>query len=116
MLFISTTSTWWSTCAIAWWCLHGGGADVRRFRMPLHRHQPQRCWRPRRSLDPQIPLVHAPLAGDIPSPMDPPSLCVRHRCVHAIDACAHTWPEPREWATDASRPCLRDDIAGLTNP
>ena len=67
--------------------------------------------------DPQIPLVHVPLAGDIPSPVDPPSGCVfRTRCVHAIDACAHTRPEPRELGHGRLKACLRDDIAGLTNP
>jgi peptide/nickel transport system ATP-binding protein len=67
--------------------------------------------------DPQIPLVHVPLAGDIPSPLDPPSGCVfRTRCAHAIDACARIRPEPRDLGGGRLKACIRDDIAGLTTP
>jgi len=64
--------------------------------------------------DPTVPLVHVPLQGDIPSPVDPPSGCVfRTRCPHAIEACARERPEPREMAPGRLKACLRDDLEGM---
>jgi peptide/nickel transport system ATP-binding protein len=67
--------------------------------------------------DPTVPLVHVPLQGDIPSPVNPPSGCVfRTRCPSAIDACAQRRPEPRVVAPGRLKACLRDDIDGMTLP
>jgi len=67
--------------------------------------------------DPGITLVHVPLTGDIPSPVDPPSGCVfRTRCPHAIDACAQTRPEPRDMGGGHLKACIRDDIGGAPPP
>ncbi len=67
--------------------------------------------------DPGATLVHVPLTGDIPSPVDPPSGCVfRTRCPHAIDACAQTRPEPRDMGGGRLKACIRDDIGGATPP
>ncbi len=41
----------------------------------------------------------APLVGEIPSPLDPPSGCHFHpRCAHAMDICAQEVPQTREIA------------------
>ena len=67
--------------------------------------------------DPRVAPVHVPLRGDMPSPVDPPSGCVfRTRCAFALDACAHTRPEPREVAPGRLKACIRDDIPGLMPP
>jgi peptide/nickel transport system ATP-binding protein len=61
--------------------------------------------------DPTVKTAHVPLAGDIPSPIAPPSGCVfRTRCPHAIEACAERVPaleevEPGRWAA-----CIRKEI------
>jgi peptide/nickel transport system ATP-binding protein len=61
--------------------------------------------------DPTVKVAHAPLKGDIPSPVDPPSGCVfRTRCPYAIDACAQTRPEPRDMGGSRLKACIRDDI------
>ena len=61
--------------------------------------------------DPTIELVHVPLKGDMPSPMNPPSGCVfRTRCPYAIEACAQTRPEPRDMGGGRFKACIRDDI------
>jgi peptide/nickel transport system ATP-binding protein len=65
--------------------------------------------------DPTIAMVHVPLKGDMPSPMNPPSGCVfRTRCPHAIEACAQTRPEPRDMGGGRLKACIRDDIEELT--
>ncbi len=47
----------------------------------------------RPSLDPRHRTVRAPITGDPPSPIDPPSGCrFRTRCVHAEDVCAGRVP------------------------
>ncbi len=52
------------------------------------------------------------LAGDIPSPVAPPSGCVfRTRCPYALPACAGEVPPLREMAPGRFKACIRDDIA-----
>lgn len=51
------------------------------------------------------------LAGEIPSPADPPSGCVfRTRCPHALAACANAAPPLREVAPGRRVACLRNDL------
>jgi len=48
------------------------------------------------------------LAGDVPSPLNPPSGCVFHpRCPVAIDECSGDVPELREVGTDHMVACIR---------
>jgi len=49
--------------------------------------------------DPVAPLNKAPLLGEVPSPLKPPTGCVFHpRCSHAIDICAVKPPVSRDIA------------------
>src|SRR3546814_3863576 len=65
------------------------------------------------SPDPDAPRNLQILAGDIPSPADPPSGCVfRTRCPYAIEACARAVPQLREVAPGHVKACIRDDIGG----
>ncbi|MDO4228062.1 oligopeptide/dipeptide ABC transporter ATP-binding protein, partial [Neisseria sp.] len=42
--------------------------------------------------------VQLKLAGELPSPLNPPSGCALHqRCPHARERCAQEVPELREW-------------------
>ena len=63
---------------------------------------------PGRALARRLP----PLAGEIPSPADPPSGCVfRTRCPFALAACAETVPVAREVAPGHAKACIRDDLS-----
>ena len=58
--------------------------------------------------DPTRRREHVPLAGDIPSPINPPSGCVfRTRCPHAIAACAETIPPTDHLGGDHHVACIR---------
>jgi oligopeptide/dipeptide ABC transporter ATP-binding protein len=61
--------------------------------------------------DPAARRAFTELAGEIPSPLSPPSGCVfRTRCVHVIDACARVEPPLTEVAPGHLKACIRDDI------
>ena len=48
--------------------------------------------------DPTVPSRRAPLEGEVPSLLNPPSGCVFHpRCPHATDICAQEQPSVREF-------------------
>jgi oligopeptide/dipeptide ABC transporter ATP-binding protein len=50
----------------------------------------------------------APLKGEIPSPMHPPSGCVFHpRCPMAIEECKRVVPELRDLGNGRSVACIR---------
>ena len=56
--------------------------------------------------DPERPLLGAPLTGEIPSPISPPSGCrFRTRCPVAIDRCATDEPEMTLFGTGHTAAC-----------
>ena len=58
--------------------------------------------------DPTRKRTHVPLAGDIPSPIDPPSGCVfRTRCPMAIEACAGVVPPTEHIGGNHHVACIR---------
>jgi oligopeptide/dipeptide ABC transporter ATP-binding protein len=61
--------------------------------------------------DPEAVRRKIILAGDIPSPANPPSGCVfRTRCRYALPACADTRPPLRERQGGGAIACIREDI------
>jgi peptide/nickel transport system ATP-binding protein len=61
--------------------------------------------------DPEAARKRVVLAGDIPSPANPPSGCVfRTRCRYALPDCAKTRPRLRSVAPGHEVACIRDDV------
>ena len=61
--------------------------------------------------NPRRDWTYEPLAGDIPSPVNPPSGCVfRTRCPFAIADCARSVPPLREVAVGHKSACIRENI------
>jgi oligopeptide/dipeptide ABC transporter ATP-binding protein len=66
--------------------------------------------------DPAARRTRIILAGDMPSPINPPSGCVfRTRCRYALPACADAEPELRQMAPRHFKACIRDDLALQTS-
>jgi oligopeptide/dipeptide ABC transporter ATP-binding protein len=61
--------------------------------------------------DPTLRRQRIVLAGDIPSPVNPPSGCsFRTRCPYALPACGDARPALREVAPEHLKACIRDDL------
>ncbi len=61
--------------------------------------------------DPHARRARIALAGEPPSPIDPPSGCAfRTRCRHALAACSASRPELREVAPGHWSACIRPDL------
>jgi peptide/nickel transport system ATP-binding protein len=68
----------------------GSAAEVSA--APLHPYT-QALWASAPSMNPDARIVHPPLTGDPPNPINPPSGCrFRTRCPHAMDICASATP------------------------
>jgi peptide/nickel transport system ATP-binding protein len=68
----------------------------------------------RLSMDPDDRVDEAPLTGDPPNPINPPSGCrFRTRCPHAEDVCAAKMPAMGEWVDRSSHlvACHMEDAA-----
>ena len=65
-------------------------------------------------IDAAVPVRPPRLAGDQPSPLDPPAGCHFHpRCPHAGDICRRTYPD--ETHLDGGRSVRCHWVAGLTD-
>jgi oligopeptide/dipeptide ABC transporter ATP-binding protein len=65
--------------------------------------------------DPHHKVPPAPLEGDVPSPIDPPSGCAFHtRCRYAFDQCKQQRPSLRAVAPDHNVACWFDGGRGVT--
>jgi len=57
--------------------------------------------------DPDAPPIGAPLAGDVPSPLRPPSGCYFHpRCPQAMERCKQQYPATVEFSDNHRADCL----------
>ena len=69
------------------------------------------------SLDPTERAVRAVVAGDVPSPSDPPPGCRFHtRCASVFDACRERQPELRFEGTSQVRCLLYEEVAEKNRP
>ena len=79
-------------------CVAESGAAEQVFASPKHPYT-QALLASRLGMDPARRVHEAPIAGDPPSPANPPSGCrFRTRCPHAEPVCSAKSPEPESWA------------------
>ncbi len=78
-------------------CVAESGTAEQVFAAPKHPYT-QALLASRLSMDPARRVDEAPIAGDPPSPANPPSGCrFRTRCPHAEAVCAARVPAPESW-------------------
>ena len=79
------------------------GPAGRALRAPPTIRTRRRCWRRSGKVEPGK-RTFVPIAGEIPSPLDPPSGCHFHpRCPHAMARCRVEAPALREFAPGTQR-------------
>lgn len=63
--------------------------------------------------DPRVRLALPKVAGEVPSPVNPPPGCVFHpRCPHATDVCNHERPPLAAFLDDRELACHHPAIGG----